>query len=260
MSGSSNTPEKAALKRRDLRWLIAGTTSTIVGAVGLLTAFQPSALPLYSLEVDRLFRFAGVACVVCSASVVLIITNARCLFNVSLAYTMVGNAFWGRSHWDIVYPGILLGGLPLCQHFEHLKVLGVTAVVSLVEPFELEQGAFFAPIQHSQWQKAGVVTKWIKTADFEPVSPKQLEAAADFIHEQLKQQNVPKPLVFVHCKAGRGRSTAAVLVYLWKYHNMSLQEAYRVVKTARPQINLNRRQMTAVRLATSAEETQFKLA
>ena len=45
-------------------------------------------------------------------------------------------------------------------------------------------------------------------------------------------------LTYVHCKAGRGRSTTVVLCYLVKYKGMTPGEALAMVRSKRPQIHL----------------------
>ncbi len=45
-------------------------------------------------------------------------------------------------------------------------------------------------------------------------------------------------LTYVHCKAGRGRSTTVVLCYLVKYKGMTPGEALAMVRGKRPQIHL----------------------
>jgi len=85
---------------------------------------------------------------------------------------------------------------------------------------------------------------WVKTKDYEPVDPKALIEGADFIHE-IVDNNGGK--VYVHCKAGRGRSSACVVTYLVKYHNMTVDEAFKSLKKYRRQVHLNSRQLKSVR-------------
>ncbi len=53
---------------------------------------------------------------------------------------------------------------------------------------------------------------------------------ADFIHKALTDN---KGNVLVHCQKGVSRSTASVIAYLIKYHNMQLSEARSFVKSKR---------------------------
>ena len=54
-------------------------------------------------------------------------------------------------------------------------------------------------------------------------------------------------LTYVHCKAGRGRSTTLVLCYLIRQMQMSPEEAYAFVQAKRPQVCLAEGQWAAVR-------------
>ncbi|KAF8728112.1 hypothetical protein HU200_018691 [Digitaria exilis] len=58
--------------------------------------------------------------------------------------------------------------------------------------------------------------------------------AADFIHRNA----LSGKLTYVHCKAGRGRSTTVVICYLVQYKNMTPAEAYEHVRLRRPRVLL----------------------
>jgi protein-tyrosine phosphatase len=49
-------------------------------------------------------------------------------------------------------------------------------------------------------------------------------------------EGAPEGAVYVHCNAGKGRSTSVVLCYLIYVHGMSRVEAYDFVKEKRPKI------------------------
>ena len=59
-------------------------------------------------------------------------------------------------------------------------------------------------------------------------------------------------LTYVHCKAGRGRSTTLVLCYLIRQMRMSPDEAFEFVRTKRPQVCLAEGQWAAVREVSSS--------
>ena len=54
-------------------------------------------------------------------------------------------------------------------------------------------------------------------------------------------------LVYVHCKAGRGRSTTLVICYLVARMHMAPEDAYAFVRGRRPQVCLADAQWGAVR-------------
>ncbi|KAH7511635.1 hypothetical protein JRO89_XSUnG0186900 [Xanthoceras sorbifolium] len=66
--------------------------------------------------------------------------------------------------------------------------------------------------------------------------------AVDFIHENASLGKT----TYVHCKAGRGRSTTIVLCYLVKHRQMSPDTAYEYVRSIRPRVLLASSQWQAV--------------
>lgn len=54
-------------------------------------------------------------------------------------------------------------------------------------------------------------------------------------------------LTYVHCKAGRGRSTTLVICYLIREMRMDPDQAYSFVRTKRPQVCLAEGQWNAVK-------------
>lgn len=140
--------------------------------------------------------------------------------------------------YNEIIPGLYLGALPL-ENLDHQKQLleneGIGAVVSLVEPWEFKHRSQIArPIQPSTWEKLGIDHLQISTKDWSPVQSSRIDEAVEFIHQELQKGK----RVYVHCKAGRGRSASVVICYLMKYHHVSAREAIAKVKVARPQIQL----------------------
>lgn len=66
-----------------------------------------------------------------------------------------------------------------------------------------------------------------QTLDFEPIIA-------------LIDASLKNGAVLVNCAVGMSRSPAFVIAYLMKTQKMSLRDAYRTVKSARPKINPNR--------------------
>ncbi|KAH9301496.1 hypothetical protein KI387_013079, partial [Taxus chinensis] len=69
-----------------------------------------------------------------------------------------------------------------------------------------------------------------------------IQRAVDFIHENA----ICGKTTYVHCKAGRGRSTTIVLCYLVKYKQMTPDDAYAYVRSKRPRVLLAASQWKAV--------------
>ena len=102
------------------------------------------------------------------------------------------------------------------------------------------------------WQVM-LTTEWYQSCDiahivlpttdymFAPTEDKT-RRGLDFMRENVEKGNT----VYVHCKAGRGRSTTLVLCYLVEYENMTPVEARDFVREKRPQIRLANAQWDAV--------------
>jgi protein-tyrosine phosphatase len=75
--------------------------------------------------------------------------------------------------------------------------------------------------------------KWNDWPDFNVAS--DFDTAANFIHESLNKGES----IVVHCFAGRSRSVTAIMAYLIKYKNMSVDKALLLIKQAQPQARPN---------------------
>lgn len=136
-------------------------------------------------------------------------------FEVSLRYNRIRYPTWN----EVLFPnnfttGVILGQLPDEDMLNRLiQRHGVTSVVSCVEQFELDKfNLNFAALHVAQLT--------LPQKDFSRMDPKMLEDGAKFL---MKQLNVTSgslhpaqlgPRSYVHCKAGRGRSTAVVVAYM----------------------------------------------
>ena len=173
-------------------------------------------------------------------------------YEASLAYTQLSSNAW----WTKIEPfNLYLGALPLKNkgHLEDITALGITRVLSLVEDFELKDGYFNTPVKSTDWKKNGIAHKQIQAIDFLPLTPEAIKEGIEYLAESLESGHT----VYVHCKAGRGRSAAIVIAYLMQYHELSFDEAFALVQTARPQINLNNDQRQAISSYFSADQKEI---
>ncbi|KAJ4774072.1 Dual-specificity protein-like phosphatase 1 [Rhynchospora pubera] len=163
--------------------------------------------------------------------------GARMLFYPTLLYNVVRNTFEPQFHWwDRVDEFLLLGAVPFPSDVVRLKKLGVCGVITLNEPYET-----LVPV--SLYNEHGIENLVLPTRDylFAP-SFENLCRAVDFIHRNATN----KKMTYVHCKAGRGRSTTVVLCYLVQYKGMSPAEAFEYVRVQRPRVLLASSQWQAV--------------
>lgn len=135
-------------------------------------------------------------------------------------------AMWllGRWHWwDQVEGGLLFGAVPSPRELRQLATMGVGAVVNLCEEFEGHTRELAA---------AGLVQLHLPTLDYHCPTEDDLVRGITFIFEHRSATTS----VYVHCKAGRGRSAAMVLCYLMAAHGIDAREAYARVKAARSHV------------------------
>uniref|UniRef100_A0A0D9V5F5 phosphatidylglycerophosphatase n=1 Tax=Leersia perrieri TaxID=77586 RepID=A0A0D9V5F5_9ORYZ len=172
-----------------------------------------------------------------SAKRALVGAGARVLFYPTLLYNVLRNRFEAEFRWwDRVDQCILLGAVPFPSDVPRLKQLGVQGVVTLNEPYE-------TLVPTSLYQAHGIDHLVIPTRDylFAPAL-QDICQAIDFIHRNALEGGI----TYVHCKAGRGRSTTIVLCYLIKYRSMSPEAALDHVRSIRPRVLLAPSQWQAV--------------
>ncbi|KAE8693896.1 putative dual specificity protein phosphatase DSP8 [Hibiscus syriacus] len=168
---------------------------------------------------------------------VLVGAGARALFYPTLLYNLVRNKIQTEFRWwDRVDEFILLGAVPFPTDVPRLKGIGVGGVITLNEPYE-------TLVPTSLYHNHGINHLVIPTRDycFAP-SLTSICRAIDFIHKNASHGQT----TYVHCKAGRGRSTTIVLCYLVYYKQMTPAGAYDYVKSIRPRVRLASSQWQAV--------------
>ncbi|KAK7251498.1 hypothetical protein RIF29_34762 [Crotalaria pallida] len=163
--------------------------------------------------------------------------GARILFYPTLLYNVLRNKIESEFRWwDQVDEFLLLGAVPFPKHVPQLKELGVGGVITLNEPYE-------TLVPSSLYHAHGIDHLVIPTRDylFAP-SFADISRAVEFIH----QNACCGKTTYVHCKAGRGRSTTIVLCYLVEYKHMTPAAALEYVRSRRPRVLLAPSQWKAV--------------
>lgn len=166
---------------------------------------------------------------------------ARIAFYPSLLWGLATESSTKRWY-DRVDNHVILGALPFrSQTKELVENENVRGVVTLNEDYETR---YFANSKQ-EWSDCGVMQLQLATIDFNNApSQEMLRKGVEFIEEM----NVNKSSVYVHCKAGRGRSTTLVACYLIKAKKLTPEEAHQYIKSKRPHIWLAPRQWEAIRL------------
>lgn len=147
------------------------------------------------------------------------------------------------NRYDLIPVGdteVLLGALPLKNDIDWIiKKYRPDTVISVTEPFEndfdnIGAGWFQRAASPSDWEKRGILHKQLVTADLHEVSEEHILEGVAILDEQIKSGKK----VFVHCKAGMGRSAMIVIAYLMSCCMMTFEKAYCRVKSHRPQVLL----------------------
>ncbi|KAH7659359.1 Phosphatidylglycerophosphatase protein [Dioscorea alata] len=168
---------------------------------------------------------------------VVVLVGARALFYPTLLYNVARNKMQAEFRWwDEVDEFLLLGAVPFPSDVPHLKQLGVHGVITLNESYE-------TLVPTSLYLEHEIEHLVIPTRDyyFAP-SFGDICQAVNFIHKNASCGKT----TYVHCKAGRGRSTTIVLCYLVQYKLMTPKAAFEHVRTSRPRIRLAASQWQAV--------------
>ncbi|KAF8412948.1 hypothetical protein HHK36_000920 [Tetracentron sinense] len=155
--------------------------------------------------------------------------GARALFYPTLLYNVVRNKVQsGFRWWDRVDEFILLGAVPFPSDVLRLKELGVGGVITLNEPYE-------TLVPTSLYHTHSIDHLVIPTRDylFAP-SFGDICQAVDFIQKNASCGKT----TYVHCKAGRGRSTTIVLCYLVQHKQMTPDAAFEWVRSIRQRVLL----------------------
>ncbi|XP_002991389.2 putative dual specificity protein phosphatase DSP8 [Selaginella moellendorffii] len=171
------------------------------------------------------------------AKVIAIAAGARLLFYPTLAYNVLRNSMEDEFRWwDQVDEFLLLGAVPFRSDVILLKSAGVRGVVTLNEPFE-------TLVDSSFYQEHGISHCVIPTRDyyFAP-AVKDIRRAVNFIHEHALRGET----TYVHCKAGRGRSTTVALCYLMEHRGLNPIDAFNYIRARRPRVLLASAQWEAV--------------
>lgn len=157
-------------------------------------------------------------------------------------------AFISQKRWpwfNQITENIFLGAIPL-KNLNHPKIFKgkkISSILSLVEKKEtIKKTLLSTPVKIDFWKKNSFNHLHLSTKDRYPISIENLKKAAFFIHQNVKKNKK----TYVHCTAGRARSTMSILAYLMKYQKMSLKDAFNLIKSKRSIVLLNPSQRKAL--------------
>jgi atypical dual specificity phosphatase len=125
--------------------------------------------------------------------------GVQALFYPTLGWNMLlGRTLQVRRWWDEIDEHVLMGAFPFPRDVPRLAAAGVRGVVNTCRE---SAGPLLA------YQAAGIRQLHIPTIDFHPPVFDDILRAIEFIDDHVARGE----RVYVHCKAGRGRSATVVL-------------------------------------------------
>jgi len=168
---------------------------------------------------------------------------ARVTFVPSLIYNLVMERAGMLRWFDRIDDRIILGALPFKSMTKQLvEEEGVGGVVSMNEDYELK----YLSNMTEEWSQAGVRFLQLSTTDiFEAPNQEKLQSGVKFIEDFDK--NNEKNAVYVHCKAGRTRSSTLVACYLMKKNGWTPEKAVAAIREKRAHIFLGPMQHQAIK-------------
>lgn len=150
---------------------------------------------------------------------------ARFLFYPTLILNVVLCKVFGLRNWyDQIDEFVVLGALPFKQDVPMLKKMGVKAVLNVCEEYSGPEEAYV---------QAGIEQLRLPTIDYTSPGLSTVCHGVHFIERCISTGD----LVYVHCKAGRGRSATIVLCWLIKAKKLKAHEAMSFLLERRPQVS-----------------------
>ena len=141
----------------------------------------------------------------------------------------------GSPVWDLarITPQLYVGGQHYPSGWEEMNGEGITAIVNLREPHHCDITKGVGGAKHLH----------IATRDNTPPSLEDLDAAADFIHEEIEAGGK----VYIHCGLGVGRAPTTAAAYFIKHQGMNTDAALKLIAEKRPFVHLTSSQKARLR-------------
>ncbi len=151
--------------------------------------------------------------------------KARVVFVPTLLWNMLlGRWLKQRNWWDRIHPNVILGAFPFPSDVARLASEGVKGVVNTCEEYGGPTG---------EYEKHSITQFRMPTIDFTHPKLDDVCAAVEFIEEQVAQGRT----VYIHCKAGRGRSATVAICWLIKSQQITSAEGQRWLSEKRSHVN-----------------------
>ena len=162
----------------------------------------------------------------------------------------------GDFHKGSIYLGILPFRSSIYDSLEFMQKEGINVVICITQVFENNSGTFQVPIKPTDYQQAGIDFFQMPANDFKTLPEDDLELVSNYMDKKLLEGKK----VYVHCKAGRGRSAQSVIAYLVQFHGMTVNEAFLYVQSQRKQVSLGQARLgTLEKIAAKYQKKEFRI-
>ena len=141
------------------------------------------------------------------------------LWNVSL-----GRWLKVRNWWDPIDDCVILGAVPFPRDVSTLANLGVRGIVNTCDEYS-------GPM--NEYQQFGIEQFHMPTIDFTHPSDDDISEAISFTQKHADAGDK----VYIHCKAGRGRSATVAICWLMHSQKITSAAAQQKLTDARPHVN-----------------------
>jgi protein-tyrosine phosphatase len=134
---------------------------------------------------------------------------------------------YGIPDPSFILPNLILGSKYDLLDNTIFEKFNITSILCVAEECK----------HHQMKIPKGVVVKKIFIEDSWNSFPPQtsnFEDCIEFIHKNVSKENESQEICYVHCMRGRSRSSSVIISYLIKKKEMSLKDAYLLVKEKRP--------------------------
>ena len=138
------------------------------------------------------------------------------------------------ERWNWIDDHVLLGALPRRRDLPYLRGLGITGVVNMCEECLGDVEA----LKREQLEQLH-----LPVLDYHSPTLDDICRAVSFIENHKSRGGK----VYVHCKAGRGRSATVALCYLMQCHTLNAEEAFQRLLRQRSRVSQNLAERQVVR-------------
>ncbi len=165
--------------------------------------------------------------------------------------------FLGNTHWNHITDNLILGALPIATEISGMgnhrdkimeaceaKGSELGAVYSIVNHFEIKgENLGLTPVSPEDWKAKNVNHVLVPMDDFGGnIDIHLMKKHVDDMHEVIKSGKS----VYVHCKAGKGRSFSFVVAYLLINTDMDVTQIFGFLREKRPQVSPGKGQFNLI--------------